>query len=149
MSPRDGVEVAFEEICNRFNLFLARTNDRAANDQRQRGLIVMDEMKHEKPLQMLARKYRVHGARWGHFRNLAEVPFFVDSKASRGVQLADLVAWATLRKYEHQDGRFFDPLVRSFDAQGVSSMDSFTPTPINSTVIVPVVLPEPKETPEN
>jgi hypothetical protein len=78
-SPRDPVAMAFEEMCNRFNLFLARNNDR--RDDNQRGLIVMDEMKHEKPLQMLARRFRIDGARWGHFRNLAEVPLFVDSRA--------------------------------------------------------------------
>jgi hypothetical protein len=116
-SPRDPVSLAFEEICNRFNLFLMRMNDRRS-DGNQRGLIVMDESKHEKPLQTLARKFRIDGARWGHFRNLAEVPLFVDSRASRMIQMADLVAWSTFRKYEHQDGRFFDPMIRLFDADG-------------------------------
>ena len=78
----------------------------------------MDESKHEKPLQMLARKFRINGARWGSFKNLAEVPLFVDSRASRMIQLADLVAWSTFRKYEFQDGRFFDRLTRYFDADG-------------------------------
>lgn len=117
VSPRDPVEMAFEEMCNRFNLFLMRTNDRRGNEA-QRGLIVMDESKHEKPLQMLARKFRIDGARWGHFRNLAEVPLFVDSRASRMIQLADLVAWSTFRKYQFKDGRFFDSLTRLFDADG-------------------------------
>jgi hypothetical protein len=116
VSPRDPVAIAFEEICNRFNLFLMRMNDRRNDDQR--GLIVMDESRHEKPLQMLARKFRIDGARWGHFRNLAEVPLFVDSRASRLIQLADLVAWSTFRKYEIKDGRFFDPLISMFDADG-------------------------------
>jgi hypothetical protein len=116
VSPRDPVELAFEEICNRFNLFLTRTWNRTG--ERQRGLLVMDESKHEKPLQALARHFRVNGGRWGHFRNLAEVPLFVDSRASRMVQLADLVAYATWRKYEYQDGRFFDPLIPMFDADG-------------------------------
>ena len=65
-SPRDPVAMAFEEMCNRFNLFLARNNDR--RDDNQRGLIVMDETKHEKPLQTLARRFRIDGARFGHFR---------------------------------------------------------------------------------
>jgi hypothetical protein len=69
----------------------------------QRGLIVMDESKQEKPLQTLARKFRIDEARWGHFRNLAEVPLFVDSRASRMIQVADLVAWFTFRKYEYKD----------------------------------------------
>jgi hypothetical protein len=117
MSPANPVELAFEQICNRFNLYLARSNDQNLRNS-QRGLIVMDESKHEQPLQGLARRYRVDGGRWGVVRNLAEVPLFVDSRASRLVQLADLVAFATWRKYEHQDGRFFDQLVPSFDAQG-------------------------------
>ncbi len=78
----------------------------------------MDKSIYERPLQMLARTFRVDGARWGHFRNLAEVPLFVDSAASRMVQLADLVAWSTFRKYELSDGRFFDPLIPLFDADG-------------------------------
>jgi Protein of unknown function (DUF3800) len=116
-SPKDPVALAFEEICNRFNLFLARMNDRHKSDP-QRGLIVMDETKHEKPLQTLARKFRIDGARWGHFRNLAEVPLFVDSRASRLIQMADLVAWSTFRKYEFKDGRFFDPVISLFDSDG-------------------------------
>ena len=117
VSPRDPIEVAFEEICNRFNLYLTRRNNETPHEG-QRGLIVMDESKHEQPLQGLARRFRVHGGRWGHFRNLAEVPLFVDSRASRLVQLADLVAFATWRKYEYQDGRFFDNLIPMFDSQG-------------------------------
>jgi hypothetical protein len=118
VSPREPVEFAFEEISNRFNLFLQRINDANAHEQSQRGLIVMDESAHEGRLQSLARHFRVNGARWGHFKNLAAVPLFVDSRASRCIQLADLVAWATWRKYEHQDGRFFDKLIPKFDADG-------------------------------
>jgi Protein of unknown function (DUF3800) len=100
VSPRDSVEVAFEEISNRFNLYLQRLNNGNPPEHSQRGLIVMDETAHEGRLQSLARHFRVNGGRWGHFRNLAEVPLFVDSRASRCIQLADLIAWATWRKYE-------------------------------------------------
>ena len=118
ISGIDPVAAAFEELCNRFNLFLTRNNDRHRDGGNQRGLIIMDETRHELALQTLARQFRVGGARWGHFRNLAEVPLFVDSKASRLIQLADLVAWATYRKYELKDGRFFDPLIPLFDSDG-------------------------------
>lgn len=116
VSPHDPIEIAFEELCNRFNLFLQRQFNRFGD--RQRGLIVMDESRHERPLQALARNFRVNGGKWGQFRNLAEVPLFVDSRATRLIQLADLVAWATFRKYEYADGRFFDPMVSRFDADG-------------------------------
>ncbi|MCR9221347.1 MAG: DUF3800 domain-containing protein [Alphaproteobacteria bacterium] len=116
ISPRDPVELAFQEICNRFNLFLQRHHNRTGENQR--GLIVMDKSRHERPIQTLARTFRTSGATWGHFRYLAEVPLFVDSEATRLIQLADLVAWATRRKYEHADGRFFDPLIPRFDSDG-------------------------------
>lgn len=116
---RDSVEYAFEEICSRFNLYLKRANNRTAKSgESQRGLVIMDEMRHEQPLQALARHFRVNGTRWGQLRNLAEVPLFVDSRASRLVQLADLVAYAMWRKYEFQDGRFFDPIIPYFDNEG-------------------------------
>jgi Protein of unknown function (DUF3800) len=119
VAPRDAVEYAFEEICSRFNLFLKRTNNRTVKSgESQRGLVIMDEMRHEQPLQALARHFRVNGTRWGQLRNLAEVPLFVDSRASRLVQLADLVAYAMWRKYEYQDGRFFDPIIPYFDEEG-------------------------------
>jgi hypothetical protein len=116
VTPEDPVQLAFEELCNRFNLFLQRNYNR--NGESHRGLLVMDESKHEKPLQAMARHFRINGGRWGSFRNLAEVPLFVDSRASRLVQLADLVAYATWRRYEFSDGRFFDPLIRKFDSDG-------------------------------
>lgn len=118
VSPRDPVQMAFEEICNRFNLYLMRRNNRSRPEESQRGLVVMDDTRHEQPLQALARQFRIDGTRWGQLRNLAEVPLFVDSRASRLVQVADLVAYSMWRKYEHRDGRFFDELVPLFDSEG-------------------------------
>ena len=78
----------------------------------------MDVSYYEQPLQALAKDFRINGARWRYFRNLAEVPLFLASEASRIVQLTDLVAFAMWIKYEHGDGRVFDPIVRRFDANG-------------------------------
>ena len=114
------VEYAFEEICNRVDLFLSRLyQSRGGRDEdKQKGLIVMDQSHYEQPLQALARDFRVKGTRWGHMRNIAEVPLFVNSRASRLIQLADLIAFSMWRKYEYQDGRFFDPIISRFDADG-------------------------------
>lgn len=113
--PDDPVETAFEEICNRFNLFLTRL---WRQKNQQRGLVVMDESHYEGTLQRLAREFRERGNRWGQVRNLAEVPLFVDSGASRLIQIADLLSWSVWRRYEHGDARYFDPLVRRFDRSG-------------------------------
>ena len=118
VSPRDPVQMAFEEICNRFNLYLTRRNNRGRPEDSQRGLVVMDDTRHELPLQALARQFRTDGTRWGQLRNMAEVPLFVDSRASRLIQVADLIAYSMWRKYEHRDGRFFDDLVPIFDQEG-------------------------------
>lgn len=114
--PRDPMEIAFEIICEKFNMYIGRMNNKHKSNQR--GLIVMDESTYERPLQALARNFGHRGGRWGSLRYLAEVPLFVDSTASRMVQLADLIAWATFRRYEHRDGRFFDPIIPLFDAEG-------------------------------
>lgn len=115
-SPHDPVEYAFEEVCNRFDLFLSRKWRQEG--EKHRGLIIMDESHYEGTLQGLARSFRSEGTRWGALRNLAEVPLFVDSMASRLIQLADLLAWAVWRRYEHRDTRYFDRVVRRFDAEG-------------------------------
>ena len=116
VSPDDPVERAFEEICNRFNLFLSRLQSR--EDAPQRGLVVMDKSHYEETLQGLASRFRAEGTRWGNLRNLAEVPMFVDSQATRLVQLADLLAWAVWRRYEHGDTRYLDRIARRFDRTG-------------------------------
>ena len=116
ISPRDPVECTFEEICNRFNLFLSRMFSRGGDQHR--GLVVMDESHYEGTLQGLARRFREEGTRWGNLRNLAEVPLFVDSTASRLIQISDLLAWAVWRRYEHGDARFFDRIVSRFDNEG-------------------------------
>lgn len=116
VSPDDPVERAFEEICNRFNLFLNRLWNR--DGEKHRGMVVMDKSHYEETLQGLARRFREEGTRWGNLRNLAEVPMFVDSAASRLIQIADVLAWAVWRRYEHSDTRFFDRVVGRFDAEG-------------------------------
>ncbi len=107
------MEIAFEDLCSRFDMYLSRL--RAGGD-RQRGLLILDESSHETTLQRMAREFRTLGTRWGVIRNLAEVPLFVDSKASRLVQLADHVAYAVFRRYNAHDARYFDVISSKFDA---------------------------------
>ena len=116
VSPNDPVTCAFEEICNRFNLFLSRLW--RSKKEKHRGLVIMDNSHYEETLQGLARRFRERGTQWGKLRNLAEVPLFVDSAASRLIQLSDLLAWAVWRRYEYRDTRYFDQVVRRFDREG-------------------------------
>ena len=115
--PEDPVEYAFEQISSRFNWFLRRLHLRGDT---QRGLIVLDKSKsdQESRLQSLASEFRAFGDRWGTMNNLVDVPFFVDSKVTRGIQYADLVSYAIWRKYEGGDSELFDIIANWFDSEG-------------------------------
>lgn len=109
----DPMELAFEELCNRFDLFLGRLR---AEGDRQRGLLILDESAHETTLQRMARDFRTLGTRWGVVRNLAETPLFVNSRASRLVQVADHVAYAVFRRFNASDANYFDIIAGRFDS---------------------------------
>ena len=84
----------------------------------QRGLIVLDESSYETSIQTLAVNFRRDGHRWGLTRNLSDVPLFVDSRATRMIQFADMVAYALRRYYEKGDSTYIDILGPKFDAEG-------------------------------
>lgn len=115
ISPDDPVEYAFEQLANRFDRYLGRLHK---TGDTQRGIMVFDKMTYEATLQGLAVDFRSVGHRWGVLRNLSEVPMFLDSKASRLVQLADLIAYAMFRHYERGDSRFYDIIKHRFDSEG-------------------------------
>lgn len=114
-SPRNPVELSFEQLSSRFDHFLMRLH---RNGDTQRGIIIFDKSTYESTIQNLATDFRTIGHSWGVLRNLAEVPLFLDSKASRLIQLADLVAYSIFKKYEKGDGQFFSILENRIDSEG-------------------------------
>jgi hypothetical protein len=116
LSPEDAVEYTFEQLCNRFDRFLSRLYHQDGHNQR--GLIVLDKSSEETRLQSLATEFRTIGHRWGVTRNLVDVPLFVDSRATRCIQYADLVAYAIRRKFERGDDEFFNVIAPFFDREG-------------------------------
>ena len=119
LSTEDPVEYAFEQISSRFDQFLGRLYRQKYPPQR--GLIVLDKPEkstQETRLQSLASDFRTFGNRWGTMRNLVDVPVFVDSKATRLIQYADLVSYALWRKFEHNDPDFFGAISDFFDSEG-------------------------------
>ncbi len=112
----DIIEDAFTQVCSRFDHYLARLY---RNTQRpERGLILLDKSSTEARIQTLARDFKYSGHQYGKTRNYAEVPVFLDSKASRLVQLADLVAYAIFRHVEFQDPQFYEIIEGCFDSEG-------------------------------
>ena len=114
-SGQDVVQVAFEQVSSRFDQFLGRLHKR--NDT-QRGLILFDKCATERRLQTLAREFKSTGHTYGVTRNFADVPVFVDSEATRLIQLADLVAYAMFRHFEHDDSKCFNLISHCFDSEG-------------------------------
>lgn len=113
---KDPVHVCFEQLARRFDLFLQRCHTKF-NDA-QRGIMLFDESSTEQRLQTLAREFKHNGHSYGKTRNYAEVPVFLDSRATRLIQLADLVAFAIFRKFEHGDPKYWDVIKDRFDSEG-------------------------------
>jgi hypothetical protein len=111
----DPVEYAFEQIVMRFDKFLMR---RYRDNKKDKGLLVLDKSTRETRLQSLAIEFKNSGHRWGLPRNIVDVPFFVDSQATRLIQYADLVSYALWRKFEQGDNNFFEIISNSFDSEG-------------------------------
>jgi hypothetical protein len=115
ISTGSPVEFAFEQLCNRFDRYLGRLH---LQNNTQRGLLVVDRSSFEKRFQGLAQSFRTQGHRWGRLMNIAEVPLFADSRASRLIQMADLVSYGVFRYFEKGDNRFMPILSPRFDREG-------------------------------
>lgn len=110
----DPVELAFEDLCSRFDIYLSRLRQQG---DRQRGLLNLDKSTRETSLQRLSHEFRILGTQWGRaIHNLADVPFFVDSAASRLIQFADHIAYAVFRRYNAGDTQYFDIVAPKFDS---------------------------------
>lgn len=110
----DPLEYAIEQMAHRFDNSLRRFF--LTRSDRQRGVIIFDNKPGQKDIQNRLDLYRTEGHAYGTLRNLAEVPFFLDSKASRLMQAADLVAYAAFRHYQSSDSRFWDVIKQRVDA---------------------------------
>ncbi len=116
LSGQDPVEYAFEQLSSRFDQFLKRQHNKYKDPQR--GIMLFDESTTEQRIQTLAREFKYSGHTWGRTSNYAEVPVFLDSKASRLIQLADLAAYSLFRNFEHNDPSFYDVIKNCFDSEG-------------------------------
>lgn len=116
ISPEDPVRSTFQQLITRFDYFLSREHVHFQNTHR--GLVIFDKTSKEGPIQALAHDFKTDGHDWGNLRNMAEVPAFIDSGATRLIQLADLVAYALFRKYERGDEQFSSVIDKKFDYFG-------------------------------
>jgi hypothetical protein len=113
---QDPVEIAFEDICNRFHLYLSRKH--SLDNEKANGMIILDESSYKEPLQSLVKQFQTTGNKWKRtLDNILEVPMFVDSKISRSIQLADHIAYSIFRRYECADLTYYNIIEGVFDAE--------------------------------
>jgi hypothetical protein len=113
------VQLAVEEICGRFNLFLARRHKHERDTQR--GLIVFAEGRFDQRARTWVRTFRRQGTRIGWIRNFAEdLPYSASANDSRMLQLADHVAHAVFLHFEQNDDSLLGPIEKKFDRDGTS-----------------------------
>jgi hypothetical protein len=114
-SPDDLYWYAYKTLTERFQYYLQDIS--RISGQRINGIIVCDHRapKDDKRLQELHAKLlsRNHYAA-SNYENLVEGLFIAPSHLSVGVQFADMVAGAVLRKEKANDSRFFDQISDTF-----------------------------------
>lgn len=110
----DIVPHAFEKLAVIFDNYLAARYQLSKKKDPQRGIVIFDTSMFAQSIQSLSYVFKHHGHANGYLRNFAEVPLFLDSKASRLIQLADLVAYWIFRRYQSQDSRGFDLIAPYF-----------------------------------
>lgn len=113
IGSKDPVEFSFEQLASRFDYYLSRLFKK--RNDKQRGVMIFDKSTYENTLQNLTKTFRNIGHNWGYLKNFSEVPLFLDSKASRLIQLADLIAYSLFRYYEEHDDRFYSIISGRWD----------------------------------
>lgn len=103
---------AYKTLTERFQYYLQDVS--RISGQRINGIVVCDHRapKDDKRLQELHAKLLTgnHMAS-SSYENLVEGVFIAPSHLSVGIQFADMVAGAVLRKFRANDSRFFDQMV--------------------------------------
>jgi hypothetical protein len=112
-------EELFTQITSRFDMLLKRRY--AKTKVPTRGIAIFDKSTSEQQFQIWSQVFQKTGNHWGGtLVNFAEVPLFLDSKMSRLIQLADLIAYSIFRKYEYNDDTYFSRIKDCFDKDAAS-----------------------------
>lgn len=119
--PQDEIlHRSYEAVAHEFDQYL--TSMLHKKQDAQRGLVVCDKAAYEQKLQTLSSLFKHQGHSLGKLRNFAEVPLFLDSKASRLIQMADMIAYWIFRYYQSSDARGYQLLQPSILRRGRSQI---------------------------
>ena len=107
-------EEAFTHVVSRFELYLSGVGGSQAI-----GLLAHDhDDTSSDRITQLMRQFHSSGTMWTNITRIIETPFFVDSRLTVGVQLADLCAYATRRYCEKEETDLFDRIWPRFHRLG-------------------------------
>lgn len=129
MAVGDILNRSFENVASEFDKYLTALYQ-SKKDNAQRGLVIFDKTSYEAKLQALSHVFKHEGHTNGKLRNFAEVPLFLDSKASRLIQMADLIAYWIFRYFESGDDRGYkliEPYFHGRNGSRVGLIKSVTP----------------------
>ena len=106
----------FEDLSSRFDLHLRRRHAELAPSK---GIIVADPHKQAltKALTNNHKVYQKHGTKWAKVHHLIETVFFLDSRESPGIQIADLCSYAAWRLVNAQDADIVQKVRDGFDRE--------------------------------
>lgn len=112
---RNPIEVGYAELLHSFD---ERLRARRRSGDGHNGILVADRGQHETAISAWVRVARAHPSGTATDRRrlhaLVETPFFVDSRSTRLMQLADLVGYALFRAHNADDWTWADRLLPSF-----------------------------------
>jgi len=118
-TPDQVLHDVFQDICQRFNTFLLRLAQRG---KPEKGLLIIDHA-HEDHYRRFISEFQKSGTQYGYLGNIVDIPYFAGIQNTRMLQLADLCAYATYRRYENNDRSFFDVIVDQFDNRSPKKPD--------------------------
>jgi hypothetical protein len=111
-------EEAFMQVVNRFERFLVDIGG-----PRMVGLLAHDNNDTSADrLTQLMRHFHASGTMWNDITRIIETPFFVDSRLTVGVQLADLCAYAIRRFCENGETDLFNRIYTRAHRVGVHAV---------------------------
>ncbi len=117
---------AYKQLTERFQYYLQDISK--TSGQKINGIIVCDHRgpKDDRRLQELHARLMLenHNAH-SEYHNLIEGLFVAPSHLSVGIQFADMVAGAVLRKVKNGDERFYDQVVGSFRKSPTGSINGY------------------------
>ncbi|WP_345712815.1 DUF3800 domain-containing protein [Kineococcus glutinatus] len=106
-------QIAYEHLLKKFDDYLVR---RTSSEM---GWVVHDRrIVAERDVRQWARGWQEAAGALGRINRFADLPLFADSKTTRLLQVADLVAYAFWRSYDKGHDQYIEKLWSQFDIEG-------------------------------